>query len=162
MSDPNPNSPHLAGGARRAEPSAERHPAPRRPGVLVVDDEDCVRGALAAGLRREGYAVWLAADGQDGLAVYWSHHADIDVVLLDVRMPNLDGPQTLAALRELNPRVRCCFMSGNLGDYTESELRELGAAGLLHKPFPLAEVAHILGPMADDALSVSAAAEEAG
>ena len=107
-----------------------------------------MRGALEAALRREGYDVWLAADGQEALVQYWDRREDIDVILLDVRMPSLDGPQTLAALRQLNPRVRCCFMSGDLGSYTEGELRGLGAAGVLYKPFPLAEVARVVGHLA--------------
>jgi CheY-like chemotaxis protein len=47
--------------------------------------------------------VWLAAGGQEALDLYQRHREAIDVVLLDVRMPGLDGPQTLAALRALNP-----------------------------------------------------------
>src|SRR5262249_54197572 len=108
--------------------------APRRCGVLVVDDEGSVRGVLDIGLRHYGFALWLAADAADALALYQRHREFIDVVLLDVRMPGLDGPRTLAALRQLDPQVRCCFRSGSLGGYTEEELRYLSSAAVLSKP----------------------------
>jgi CheY-like chemotaxis protein len=124
----------------------------RRPhGVLVVDDEDSVRGVLDIGMRQQGFAVWLAADGREALEVYRRHGGAIDVVLVDVRMPGRDGPQTLAALREVNPEVRCCFMSGDLGGYTEEGLRNLGAAALFRKPFRLAEVSRVLRELAGSA-----------
>lgn len=114
---------------------------PRKPGVLAVDDDASVRAVVVAGLRHEGFEVWLAADGREALEIYQRHRATIDVVLLDVRMPSLDGPQTLAALRKLNPGVCCCFMSGDPGSYSPDDLLRLGAAQLFRKPFQLAEVA---------------------
>jgi CheY-like chemotaxis protein len=113
-------------------------------GILVVDDEEAVRNVLGSGLRQSGFAVWLAANGPEALDLYWRHREGIDLVLLDVRMHGLDGPRTLAALKELNPRIRCCFMSGDLGNNTEEKLYNLGAAAVLSKPFRLAEVAQTL------------------
>jgi CheY-like chemotaxis protein len=120
----------------------------RKCGILVADDEAWVRGVLDIGMRREGFAVWLAANGYEALEMYRRQRETIDAVLLDIRMPGLDGPQTLAALQELNPQIRCCFMSGDLGDYTESELHDLGAAAFFPKPFHLAEVAQVLVELA--------------
>jgi CheY-like chemotaxis protein len=140
-----PEESHSAAEVRR------RTAAPRPCGVLVVDDEACIRKLLEAGLRQEGLAVWLAASGQEALDLYRRHRDAIDVVLLDVRMPGLDGPQTLAALQELNPQVCCCFMSGGLGSYTGEGLRDLGAAAVLPKPFRLPEVARVLLGLAGDA-----------
>jgi len=120
----------------------------RQHGVLIADDEAEVRDVLHDKLQQEGFSVWLAADGQEALDLYRNHCETIDVVLLDVRMPALDGPQTLAALQEITPQVRCCFMSGYLGSYTEENLRDLGAATVFAKPFRLAEVAHVLGELA--------------
>lgn len=104
-------------------------------GVLVVDDDDLVRPMLAAALPRLGFALWLAASGAEAVAVYGRERAAIHVVLLDVHMPGLDGTQTLAALRQLEPGVRAVFMSGNTGPYSVEELLGLGAADVLVKPF---------------------------
>ncbi len=113
---------------------------------------DCNQGAAAC---PGGQHVRAAADGQEALDLYRRHRETIDVVLLDVRMPGLDGPRTLAALQELNPRVRCCFMSGNPGTCTEKGLRRLGAASVLPKPFGLDDAALVLLGMAQDANGAS-------
>jgi CheY-like chemotaxis protein len=116
----------------------------RKRGVLIADDEPAILDALELGLQSEGFSVWLAADGQEALDVYRSHCETIDVVLLDVRMPVLDGPATLVALQQITPTVTCCFMSGYLGHYTEEGLRRFGARAVLKKPFKMREVAQVL------------------
>jgi CheY-like chemotaxis protein len=115
-----------------------------RPGVLVVDDEHMVRAIVQLGLERQGFNVWTASGGREALRLYRKHRDDIAVVLLDVRMPGLDGPQTLEALRELNPEVRACFMSGDTGAYGPEELRQRGAACVIAKPFRLEDLANVL------------------
>jgi len=117
---------------------------PRNYGVLVADDEPGVRDVLDVGMRQAGFKVWLAPDGQEALNLYRRHRKAIDVVLLDVCMPVLNGPQTLVAIQELTPHIPCCFMSGFLGDYTTDDLHALGAAKVLPKPFHLADVAHAI------------------
>ena len=113
-------------------------------GVLIVDDEDYVRSILQVALRHEGHTVWLAGDSREAFDLYRRHHESIDVVLMDVRMPGRDGPQTLAALQNLNPHIRCCFMSGNLGTYTEERLFDLGAVAIIPKPFHLDGLSQVL------------------
>jgi len=144
------------GQGRPATSPAASFASPRTYGILVVDDEWTVRAVLSVVLREKGFALWLAANGQEAVDLYRRCHETIDVVLLDVLMPGRDGPQTLAALQEINPRVRCCFMSGDLGRYTERELRDLGAAAVIQKPFRVAEVAQMLWELASEAdLSLS-------
>jgi CheY-like chemotaxis protein len=135
---------------RLAEADAS-HATPRKYGILVVDDDACVRDILNLGMRQRGFAVWLAANGQEALDLYCRHRWAIDVVLLDVRMPGLSGPQTLAGLQELNPQIRCRFMSGDLGSHTEAILGNAGAATVFSKPFPLHEVAEMLWELAGKA-----------
>src|SRR4051794_9080352 len=107
----------------------------RSSGVLVADDEEAVCRVLEVGMRGHGFTVWLAADGREAVDLYCEHRDGIDLVLLDVQMPNLDGPGTLTALREINPPVRCCFMTGDPGRYTEEMLVDLGAIAVFWKPF---------------------------
>jgi Response regulator receiver domain len=59
---------------------------------MMKDDEECVRGVLNAWMRRQGFTVWLAADGEEALDLYRRQRETIDVVLLEVRVPGLDGP----------------------------------------------------------------------
>jgi DNA-binding response OmpR family regulator len=122
---------------------------PRVPGILVVDDEPAIRTLLQVALPRYGFRVFLAASRQEALTVYREHHTEIAAVLLDVHLPGLDGPQTLLTLRAIDPQVRCCFMSGHLGDYSEEELLDLGAALVIPKPFRIAEVLEALQRVVD-------------
>src|SRR5262249_17379989 len=104
-------------------------------------------------LESRGFNVWLAVDGDDALDLYRSHRDEIDLVLLDVQMPGLDGPRTLEALQQLNPDVVACFMSGDSGAYTEEELLGRGPAWIFKKPFRSTEVADVLQRVASDAES---------
>lgn len=123
-----------------------REPLPPRdaPGVLIVDDDAMLRNLMSTVLQRRGFLVWTAASGAEALAAYRQHGDRIAVVLLDVRMPVQDGPQTLTKLRQLNPALRCCFMSGHIGEYTLDDLLACGASHCFDKPFRLDDVAQTL------------------
>lgn len=122
---------------------------PREPGtVLIIDDDAGVRKIVELLLARAGHRVLTASDGRAGITLFREQRATIRLVLLDVQMPGLDGPATLAELRQLESALPCCFMSGYSGAYTEAALAALGAA-FLSKPFQpdalLHTVARLLG-----------------
>src|SRR6185437_11791541 len=101
-------------------------------------------GFLQIALPRKGFVVWPAPNGQVALDLYRQQQADIAIVLMDVRMPGLDGPQTLTELQRINPQVVCCFMSGHTGDYTVAQLLNMGAFRCFNKPFQFDEVCQAL------------------
>jgi CheY-like chemotaxis protein len=109
----------------------------RGPVVLVVDDEPAVRAALGAMLAHFEYVPLLAVGGVEALELLQLHHNRIAVVVLDVRMPGMDGPATFDALRELAPALPCVFLSGDTGGYAAGELLARGAAEVLDKPVGL-------------------------
>ncbi|HTU92650.1 MAG TPA: response regulator [Gemmataceae bacterium] len=119
---------------RPACESIERTAHP--PAVLIADDEEAICFSLSRELRRHGIDTYVAADGPTALKLFRSHRGAIDVVFLDVRMPHLDGLATLAAMRRIDPAVRCCFMTAfsaaGLQDETSSP-----AVEVLKKPFDL-------------------------
>jgi anti-anti-sigma factor len=131
-------------GRAAAEPGPQGSP----PCVLVADDEECIRGLLSRGLPRLGLGVVVAATGTEALEQYGRNAAAIAVALLDVNMPGLSGPNTLAALRDLAPDLPCCFMTGELGPHTAERLLAQGAARVFHKPFAIVEVAETLRRLA--------------
>lgn len=118
-------------------------PAAPAPVVLVVDDTDAVREVVRALLRRHGFEVRVAANGRDSLDAYHDlvRRGHDVTVLLDVQMPELDGPRVLAALRATDPGVRAYFMTGDPGRYGEDGLLAMGARRVFRKPLDVAGVA---------------------
>jgi len=143
----NPGPTDFGEGLSTEPQDAPSPPLPQQ-GVLVVDDEASLLALLDIGLRHHGFTVWLAAEGQEAIELYRRHEREIGVVLLDVVMPRLDGVQTFQALQKINPQLRCCFMTGQAGSISDARLLELGAAGVLKKPFSLADVAEIIRQLA--------------
>lgn len=103
--------------------------------ILIVDDEPTVLTVLQLGLQRFGFTIHLAWSGKEAVEVYRREQQALSLVLLDVQMPDMDGPQTLLELQKINPDVVCCFMSGGLGQYSAPQLLEMGATAVLSKPF---------------------------
>ncbi len=83
--------------------------------VLVVEDEPRLLAMLDSVLRYHAFTVRQAPGGEMAVRAYERHRASIDVVLMDVQMPGMDGPQALSALQRVAPDVRCVFMSGDNG-----------------------------------------------
>jgi CheY-like chemotaxis protein len=123
--------------------------SPRHPGILVVDVDLGVRVLLNAVLAQQGFVAYWAADGFHAIELYQKLCPDIDIVLLEVEVPGLDGPQVLDALREFNPDVCCCCMTAGSEKYTEEELLQRGARHVLRKPFHVIQVAQWLWQLAD-------------
>jgi two-component system response regulator (stage 0 sporulation protein F) len=138
----------------RGQPHDEPMPAPeppvassRRPGILVVDDDVGVRALLNDVLWQQGFMVWLAGNGLQALELYQELRTVIDLVLLDIQMPHLDGPQTLTAMQQLHPGICCCFMTADSGSYSEKDLFDRGAVHIFQKPFRLHDIAQTLWNM---------------
>jgi CheY-like chemotaxis protein len=114
------------------------------PGVLIVDDEPDILALLQSVLRHHGFRVFLAPTGQKAAEVFRVCRDAIHLVLLDVEMPDWDGPRTLRELRAADPRIVCCFVTGSVAESAERELLALGAARVVRKPFEPAELARQL------------------
>lgn len=105
--------------------------------VLIIDDEEPVREAVADILELEGVHSLAAANGFEGVALYQENLCNIDVVLLDLSMPGLSGEDTLVELHKINPNVQVVLSSG----YSELDARHrferIGVAGFIQKPYDL-------------------------
>jgi PAS domain S-box-containing protein len=108
--------------------------------VLVVDDEEQVRMVLTLFLRRQGFEVLEARDGEEGLAAYRQCGDRIRLVLMDVTMPRMGGAEAARKILEDFPQARIIFMSGYVQDSLEG-LPDTGPmGGFLRKPFLHSEV----------------------
>lgn len=108
--------------------------------VLFVDDEQILREVVGTTLERSGYRVVTACDGIEALARFAEQSKDISVTVIDLLMPNLDGPVTIKAMRKLKPDARLVAISGH-----EEAMRQAGATlspaiPLLGKPFTSEEL----------------------
>ncbi len=108
-----------------------------RPLVLVVDDEESYRQALASGLAREGFAVEIAGDGHEALRLF--HRVHPDLVLLDVMLPDQSGIELCQQMRALKP-VPIIMVTARDSEVDVVLGLELGASDYVPKPFRLREL----------------------
>jgi PAS domain S-box-containing protein len=113
--------------------------------VLLVEDEAAILRFTSEWLRELGYTVLTAANGQIALERAAQHEGRIDIVVSDVVMPKLGGPELIRRLRQTRPEARWLFISG----YVEADALPAGAA-LLSKPFEMAELAARLRQLLDN------------
>ncbi|MCA9793158.1 MAG: response regulator [Candidatus Eremiobacteraeota bacterium] len=122
-------------------------PAPRREGlakpgrgetILLVDDEEAIRAVGRAALTKSGYNVLLASNGLEALEIY--ERESIDLVVLDLVMPEMGGAACFEKLRIINPQVKVVLMSGYTANVRVSEMLKNGCLSFLRKPFDLSEL----------------------
>lgn len=110
--------------------------APERRTILIAEDNRTLRTSLELGLSYRGFRVLAACDGSEAFELFRTSSTPVDLVLSDVNMPILDGPQLLNALRASTGSLRFCFMTGDSRPRNLSRLRSLGALEAFSKPFP--------------------------
>jgi CheY-like chemotaxis protein len=103
--------------------------------ILLVDDEQTVRDIANRMLSRQGYGVMQADCGENALSIYQEHSNYIDLVILDLGMPGMGGKACLSELRRIDPQAKVLIASGYIQYENSDELSELGAAGLVAKPY---------------------------
>ena len=116
--------------------------------VLVVDDESGVRHLACAMLRRSGYTVLEARDGVEAERVATAHKGDIDVLLTDIVMPGMRGPELATRLRAVRPLLRVVYMSGFPDTEPLADV-ERGETAFLAKPFVRAALLGAIAPLAN-------------
>lgn len=114
----------------------------RTPLALIVDDAAETRLILRALASRRGFDVIEAEDGKQGLDLALSKRPDL--ILLDIRMPNMDGLTALSEIRDEDPNVSVVIISAESDNETLEEALALGASNFVHKPFDAEEVKFVL------------------
>ncbi len=108
--------------------------------VLIIDDEWTIQQALRARLAANGFEVLVAGDGPSGIET--ARESRPDVILLDLRMPDIDGFEVLRRLRasDQTARIPVVFLTANVLDTVRQQAKSAGAAGFLAKPYDAAAV----------------------
>ncbi len=101
--------------------------------VLVADDDDALRGLLASVLKRDGYLVSLAATGEEAVGIVAA--GDVDVALIDVKMPGLNGIEVLKRSKRIDPEIEAVIITGFSGAETAEDALRNGAYDFIRKPF---------------------------
>ena len=135
-------SPSVSEMPLRNIPRAAKDSAPV--GVLVVDDESLIRWSLAEMLSSHGYFVAEACDGKSALSLLRDPFYQVDVVMLDYRLPDLNGLQVLAAIRAASPRSRVVLMTAYGTPEIAAEAVRLGAVCVVDKPIEMSDVAALV------------------
>jgi two-component system, cell cycle sensor histidine kinase and response regulator CckA len=120
-------------------PPIERATARGDETVLLVEDEDGVRELASRVLRKQGYSVLATSSPDEAIDTMAARNGSVDVLLTDVVMPGMSGPQLAARLRAVYPSLRVVFMSGFTGDNVN--LDQLRGEDILAKPFTPADLA---------------------
>ncbi|MFH0990135.1 MAG: response regulator [bacterium] len=106
--------------------------------VLVVDDEVSISDLIEMTLKSRNYRVLTAKDGTEALALYMQHRGEIDVVLMDLLMPYMDGSSTVRAMQKIDPSVKIIAMSGLLIDRQRSSDALISdSIPFMQKPFSM-------------------------
>jgi two-component system response regulator PilR (NtrC family) len=125
---PNPRSPA----------DAQASTATAKPRILIVDDEVSMRDMLRIVLRRDGYDVVVAENGRQALAIL--QEQSVDLLLSDIRMPDISGVEVLRAAKEVNRDIVAFMMTAHASTETAVEAMRLGAVDYFTKPFSMDEL----------------------
>ncbi|MFC1737257.1 response regulator, partial [Candidatus Hydrogenedentota bacterium] len=110
--------------------------------VLIVDDEETIRKMAVEMLRTLGYETTTCKDGAEAVEYYRKSWREIDLVILDMVMPELSGRDTFIVMREINPKVKAILASGYSVNGEAQEILDDGALSFVQKPFQRAELSH--------------------
>lgn len=113
--------------------------------ILVVDDEESMRVTASAILEDLGYTTIQAENGEDALTAFKANQGSIDLVLLDMMMPVMNGKDCFIAMQQLSPKIRVLLSSGFILEDDLEEMKKRGLKGFIRKPYlsgPLSQSIH--------------------
>ena len=120
--------------------------------ILLAEDEEVIREMAQIGLESKGYKVFSAPDGASALSTYRERQKDIDVVIVDMVMPQMSGSELFARMKEINPEVRVIVSSGYSHDQEGQRMLRHGCLGYLQKPYNIESLNHLVRSVLDSGL----------
>ncbi|WP_292165427.1 response regulator [Mesorhizobium sp.] len=108
--------------------------------LLIVEDDESVRTLAARALERAGHMIDIAADGAQGLALIRAARGGYDLVVSDIRMPEMDGIEMAKAAASLFPAMKILLMTGYADQRERAEELNGVIVDVVQKPFTLAEI----------------------
>lgn len=105
--------------------------------ILVAEDEKIIRNLTNVTLKKAGYEVLLAEDGLQAIEIFKQNKDSIDLLMLDVMMPNMNGWEAYQAINHMNPDIPVIFCSGYSDDILKEEYLHEVPAEIVQKPYRL-------------------------
>jgi len=106
--------------------------------ILVVDDEEALRTVLSTELGSEGYKVEAASDGDEAISIV--QNRQFDLVLLDIKMPRVDGFEVLKFIKKNHPQMKVIMLTAFADLKNAIESKKLGAEDFISKPYDLVDL----------------------
>jgi signal transduction histidine kinase/CheY-like chemotaxis protein len=120
--------------------------------ILLAEDEEVIREMAQIGLESKGYKVFSAPDGAAALSTYRERQTEIDLVIADMVMPRVSGPELFASIKEINPDVRVIVSSGYSHDQEGQRMLRHGCLGYLQKPYNIESLNQLVRSVLDSGL----------
>ena len=117
--------------------------------VLFVDDEDMIIEVAEEMFEQLGYKVLTARSGKEAIEIYEKNKKQIDIVLLDMIMPNMSGSDTYDRMKKINPNIKVLLSSGYSINGQATEIMDRGCSGFIQKPFKMKELSQKLREILD-------------
>lgn len=121
--------------------------------ILLVDDEEAVRQVTKTSLEVHGYKTLTASDGIEAIALYAQHREKINLALIDMMMPSMDGLTTIRTLQKMNPQVNIIAVSGLALNEMVAEAASTGVKTFLSKPYTAKELLKTINDVLEEGAS---------
>jgi len=118
--------------------------------ILFVDDEEMIIEVIEDLFDRLGYKVLIAGGGKEAIEIYGKNKERIDMVVLDMIMPDMSGAETYDRLKEINPGIKVLLSSGYSIDGQAADILDRGCSGFIQKPFKMKELSQKLRNILDE------------
>ena len=117
--------------------------------ILLIDDEKTIRNVGTEILNEIGYNVIPASGGKEGIGIYKKNTKNIDMIILDMIMPDMGGERTYNLLKEINADIKVLLSSGYSIKGQASEILEKGCDGFIQKPFNIRKLSQAIREILD-------------
>jgi len=133
--------------SRLPEQQSDAEPPTHGGTILIVDDEDLVRTTASYLLEDHGYKTLTAMDGLEAIELYRKYSREIDLIVLDIIMPRMNGREAFAHLLEINPKVRILISSGFAKDADIEAFKTMATCDFIRKPYARQEFLHAIAEL---------------
>jgi CheY-like chemotaxis protein len=118
-----------------------------KPTILIVDDEEMVRSIAAQILEKLDYSVLTAASGAEAIETFAQEHERIDLVILDMIMPGIDGSRAFDEMKKVDANVKVILSSGYSRDSQANDIMRRGCDAFIQKPFRLQALSQLVASL---------------